>query len=138
MPNEFNNLLIWIILPPGSLMSPKPHNRPLPRRLLIASMRSMASKGRSVVSHRINAFYSLIGSAKLVDTDPEAYLRHVLEHIADHPINRINFHRAFVIPVRSLIIMLKSFLTWGGSSLKGHFVLSLIALSFPLLLLGLQ
>jgi transposase len=36
------------------------------------------------------ALYSLIGTAKLNGIDPEAYLRHVLERIADHPITRIN------------------------------------------------
>jgi transposase len=34
--------------------------------------------------------YSLIGTAKLNGVDPEAWLRHVLMHIADHPINRVD------------------------------------------------
>lgn len=34
--------------------------------------------------------YSLIGTARLNGVEPEAYLRHVLTHIAEHPINRID------------------------------------------------
>lgn len=38
---------------------------------------------------RAAAMYTLIGTAKLCGINPEAYLRHVLARIADHPINRI-------------------------------------------------
>jgi len=39
---------------------------------------------------RAAAIYTLIGTAKLNELDPEGYLRHVLERIADHPINKID------------------------------------------------
>ena len=45
--------------------------------------------GSDTGGERAAAIYSLLGSAKLNDLDPEAYLRQVLERIADHPINRI-------------------------------------------------
>jgi hypothetical protein len=38
---------------------------------------------------RAAAIYSLIGTAKLNGIDPEAYLRRVLENIADYPISHI-------------------------------------------------
>jgi transposase len=38
---------------------------------------------------RAATFYGLIGTAKLNGLDPEAYLRYLLDHISDHPINRI-------------------------------------------------
>jgi hypothetical protein len=34
--------------------------------------------------------YTLLGTARLNDINPQLYLRHVLERIADHPINRID------------------------------------------------
>jgi len=39
---------------------------------------------------RAAAIYSLLGTAKLNELDPEGYLRYVLERIAEHPINRID------------------------------------------------
>jgi hypothetical protein len=45
--------------------------------------------GADTGGERAAGIYSLIGSAKLIGLDPEAYLRRVLERIAEHPINRI-------------------------------------------------
>ena len=61
---------------------------------------------RSRGGERAAAFYSLIGTAKLNGLDPEAYLRTVLERIAEHPINRVdellpwNLVSAPVVPLR--------------------------------------
>jgi transposase len=45
--------------------------------------------GSDAGGERAACIYSLLGSAKLNGLDPELYLHHVLERIADHPINRI-------------------------------------------------
>jgi transposase len=45
--------------------------------------------GSDAGGERAAAIYSLVGSAKLQGIDPQAYLRHVIERIAEHPINRI-------------------------------------------------
>ena len=34
--------------------------------------------------------YALSGTAKLIVVNPEAWLRYVLTHVADHPVNRID------------------------------------------------
>jgi transposase len=39
---------------------------------------------------RAAIIYSLLGTAKLNGINPQAYLTHVLTHIADHPVNRID------------------------------------------------
>ena len=45
--------------------------------------------GSDAGGERVAAIYSLLGTAKLNVLDPELYLRHVLERIADHPMNRL-------------------------------------------------
>jgi len=46
--------------------------------------------GSDAGGERAAAFYTLLGTAKLNGLDPELYLRHVLERIANHPVNRIH------------------------------------------------
>jgi hypothetical protein len=62
---------------------PPASRRLLPRR------RGKAEAGYDDGGDRAAAIYTPIGTAKLNDLNPEAYLRHVLVRIADHPINRI-------------------------------------------------
>ena len=45
--------------------------------------------GSDAGGERAAAIYSLLGTAKLNGLDPELYLRHVLERIADHPVNQL-------------------------------------------------
>ena len=45
--------------------------------------------GANSGGERAAAIYTLVGTAKLNGIDPEAYLRHVLSCIAEHPINRV-------------------------------------------------
>jgi transposase len=45
--------------------------------------------GSDAGGERAAAIYSLVGSAKLHGLDPQPYLRHVIERIAEHPVNRI-------------------------------------------------
>lgn len=46
--------------------------------------------GSDAGGERAAAIYTLLGTAKLNGIDPELYLRHVLERIADHPVNRVH------------------------------------------------
>ncbi|MBB3268557.1 hypothetical protein FHW79_006232 [Azospirillum sp. OGB3] len=45
--------------------------------------------GSDAGGERAAAIYTIVESAKLNGLDPQDYLRHVLDRIADHPINRI-------------------------------------------------
>jgi hypothetical protein len=58
-------------------------------RAVAVGRRNYLFAGSDRGGERAAVFYTLIGSAKLSNLDPEAYLRYVLTHIADHPISRI-------------------------------------------------
>lgn len=51
--------------------------------------RNWTFAGSDSGGERAAVFYSLIETAKLHGLDPEAYLTHVLERIASHPVNRV-------------------------------------------------
>ena len=58
-------------------------------RAIAIGRRNWMFAGSDAGGERAAAIYSLIGTAKLIGLNPEAYLTYVLEHIADHRINRI-------------------------------------------------
>jgi transposase len=58
-------------------------------RPLVLGRRNYLFAGSDAGGERAANIYSLIGTALLNAMDPYLYLRHVLERIADHPINRI-------------------------------------------------
>jgi len=56
----------------------------------VLSRKNFLFAGADSGGERAAAIYSLLETAKLQGLNPEAYLRHVLERIAEHPINRID------------------------------------------------
>ena len=58
-------------------------------RVVALGRKNYLFAGSDIGGERAAAIYSLIGTAKLNNIDPEAYLCAVLTRIADHPINRI-------------------------------------------------
>ncbi len=58
-------------------------------RPIAVGRRNWTFAGSDAGGERAAAIYSLIETAKLHGLDPEAYLRRVIERIADHPVNRV-------------------------------------------------
>ena len=58
-------------------------------RALVLGRRNYLFAGSDAGGETAARLYSLIGTCRLNGIDPHAYLRHVLERIATHPINRI-------------------------------------------------
>ena len=58
-------------------------------RPIAIGRRNWTFAGSNAGGERAAAIFSLVETAKLHGLDPEAYLRHVLERIADHPVNRV-------------------------------------------------
>jgi transposase len=60
--------------------------------------------GSDAGGKRAAAMYNLIGSAKLNDLDPEAYLRNVLSQIAKQPVNRVDELLPWNLPGAALVV----------------------------------
>ncbi len=59
-------------------------------RALVLGRRNYLFAGSDAGGESAARLYSLVGTCRLHDIDPHLYLRHVLERIAEHPINRID------------------------------------------------
>ena len=75
-------------------------------RPVVLGRRNYLFAGSDTGGERAANIYSLIGTALLNAMDPYLYLRHVLERIAEHPINRVDqllpWNVALEVPVERL------------------------------------
>ena len=75
-------------------------------RPVVLGRRNYLFAGSDAGGERAANIYSLIGTALLNAMDPYLYLRHVLERIAEHPINRVDellpWHVALEVPAERL------------------------------------
>ena len=58
-------------------------------RPLASGRKNWLFAGSDAGGHRAAAIASLIATARLNGLDPEAYLREILDRIADHPVSRV-------------------------------------------------
>jgi hypothetical protein len=56
----------------------------------LSAEKTSCTSAPTTVGERGAAIYTLVGTAKLNGLDPEAYLRHVIARIAEHPVNRVD------------------------------------------------
>lgn len=58
--------------------------------LAVATMSGACPRHLDRGGQRAAVMYSLIGTCRLNDVDPQAWLADVLARIADHPVNRLH------------------------------------------------
>jgi transposase len=76
-------------VPRGGGVAPSNNAAERSLRTVALGRKNYLFAGSDAGGERAAAIHSLLGSAKLNGIDPQAYLRYVLTHIAEHPISRV-------------------------------------------------